>query len=191
MRPLLISEAYIKKYGTIEDNVDPKLISSTTIMVQDQQLQQILGTDLYNEICTQVIANTLSSLNRTLLVDYIQDFLACAIMAEGCMIFLYRFSNKGPVTSNSENDFPISQEQVSVIENKWYKRSDFYSRRLKEFLLAHLNDYPLFIDGNTALDKMRPRSKGVHTGWVIGPSRRHISNGRHRHNKFDRYDDEL
>ena len=51
LTPLFVSAETIKKYGIIEDNVDVKLINSTTLMVQDIQLQQILGSSLYKEIC--------------------------------------------------------------------------------------------------------------------------------------------
>ena len=75
IRPLFVSAATIKEYGVIEDNVDVKLINATTIMVQDIQLQQLLGTDLYNEISDQINNNTLTALNTTLLQDYIENFI--------------------------------------------------------------------------------------------------------------------
>ena len=59
LKPLFVSTATIKKYGVIENNVDDKLIAQTVIMVQDLQLQQILGSDLYNEIADQINASTL------------------------------------------------------------------------------------------------------------------------------------
>lgn len=172
MTPLLVSEARIKKYGVIEDNVDPKLINATTIMVQDIELQQILGTSLYKEICTQVNNSILTSLNRTLLDEYITDFLMNAVIAEGCITFLFRFSNKGPVTSNSDNDFPISTEQVKMIEAKWKGKADFYAKRLSLYLCEKQSDYPLYRNGNTEAQEINPKGKNYNIGINLNNPRR-------------------
>lgn len=167
---LLVSETAVKKYGIIDSNVDPKLIEATTIIVQDLQLQPILGTSLYNELLTQ--CPTFTSLNITLMDDYIVPFLLNAIIADGCTTFLYRFSNKGPVTSNSENDFPISTDQVNIIEQKWQGRAEFYSKRLSLYLCEKSTDYPLYASGNTELQQLQPDTNTYHTGWALNHNRR-------------------
>jgi hypothetical protein len=45
MTPLLIEAQRLKQFSTINGNLDNKLIEPTIIMVQDINLQQILGTD--------------------------------------------------------------------------------------------------------------------------------------------------
>lgn len=178
MRPLFITPAAIKKYGTIEDNVDEKLINATIIMIQDMQLQQILGTSLYDEICDQIDASTsgtsdaVSARNLTLLTDYIFDFLVNAVIAEGCMTFIYRYSNKSVITANSDNQFPISREQVQDIMAKWQNQADFYAKRLGDYLRQEATNYPLFFNGNPNSSDINPKVPKYNSGFYLGNRRK-------------------
>lgn len=172
LKPLFVSTATIKKYGVIENNVDDKLIAQTIIMVQDIQLQQILGSDLYNEIADQINASTLTSLNQTLLDDYIRDFIINATIADGAIIFNYRFSNKGVVTQNSDNQQPVSQRELELIEQKWGRMAEFYGKRLSGYLAENSNTYPLWMSGNNNLQDIQSRTLNYNSGFFLGTSRR-------------------
>lgn len=178
MTPLLVSASTIKTYGVLESNVDVKLINATTLMIQDIQLQQILGTDLYKEICDQINASTVntydavSAQNIILLDDYIMNFLCNANIAEGCLTYLYRFSNKGPVTQNSDNQFPISEAQVDRIMAKWQNQADFYAKRLADFLKQESATYTLYYNGNSDSSDIHPKTPKYNSGFFLGNQRR-------------------
>lgn len=172
LTPLFVSAETIKKYGIIEDNVDVKLINSTTLMVQDIQLQQILGSSLYKEICTQINASTISANNTILLDDFIRNYLLNSVIAEGCITFLYRFSNKAVVTSNSENQFPITETQVNKIEERWRNQAKFYAKRLSEYLCENATIYPLYQNGNTNQSDIKPKTPRYGTSIYLGNARR-------------------
>ena len=171
LTPLFISAATIKTYGVIEDNVDVKLINSTIIMVQDIQLQQLLGTDLYNEIAGQINASNLSALNTTLLDDYITNFLMNAVIAEGVITFNYRFSNKAVITANSDNQQPVSQFELELIRAKWQNQSDFYAKRLTKYLCQESTAYPLYM-ANSDISDIQSKSARYSTGINLGNRRR-------------------
>lgn len=178
MTPLFVTATTIKTYGIIEGNVDVKLINSTTIMVQDIQLQQILGTDLYNEICNQINNSTVntfdavSAANITLLNDYITNFLLNAVIAEGCITFMYRYTNKGVISANSDNQFPISREQVQDIQAKWQNQADFYAKRLSDYLDQESSTYPLYYNGNSDSSDINPKTPKYNSGFYLGNQRR-------------------
>ncbi len=178
MTPLLVTASTIKTYGVLENNVDVKLINSTTLMIQDIQLQQILGTDLYNQICDQINASTVntydavSAANITLLNDYITNFLMNAVIAEGCLTFLYRFSNKGIITANSDNQFPITEAQLDRIIAKWQNQADFYAKRLSDYLDQESATYPLYYNGNSDSSDINPKIPKYNTGFYLGNKRR-------------------
>jgi hypothetical protein len=180
LKPLFVSTATIKKYGVIENNVDYKLIAQTIIMVQDLQLQQILGSDLYNEIADQINASTLTGLNQTLLDDYIRDFIINATIADGAIIFNYRFSNKGIVTQNSDNQQPVSQRELELIEQKWGRMAEFYGKRLSGYLMEFNTSYPLWMSGNNNAQDIQSRELGYNTGIYLGRSRRKTTNNNER-----------
>lgn len=166
---LLISEATIKKYCVIENNVDPKLIEATIVMVQDIQLQQVIGTALYNKLLTD--CPTFTGVYSTLMDNYIIPFLMNAVIADGCTTFLYRFSNKGPVTSNSENDSPISEAQVNRIEAKWRAQADFYGKRLSLYLDQNYSSFPELAT-NDEMQQLSPKTKRYATGINLSNPRK-------------------
>lgn len=172
LKPLFVSSATIKKFGVLENNVDDKLISQTILMVQDIQLQQILGSDLYNEICTQINASTLSVANQTLLDEYIRDFIINATISEGAIVFNYRFSNKGVVTQNSENQQPVTQRELELIEQKWGRMAEFYAKRLSGYLTQNSASYPLWASGNTKAQDLASQYPTYSTGYYLGSTRR-------------------
>ena len=177
LTPLFISSATIKKYGVIEDNVDVKLIDSTIIMVQDIQLQQILGTDLYNEIAGQITNTTLTALNTTLLDDYIANFLMNAVIAEGCITFTYRFSNKAVMTASADNQQPVSRGELELIQAKWQSQADFYGKRLTNYLIQESTSYPLYLSNNDSSD-IQSRNKKYFSGFNLNRTRRNESKRR-------------
>lgn len=172
LKPLFVSASTIKKYGVLENNVDDKLISQTILMVQDIQLQQILGSDLYNEICTQINASSITAANLTLLNEYIRDFIINATIAEGAIVFNYRFSNKGVVTQNSENQNPVSQRELDLIEQKWGRMAEFYAKRLNGYLTENSFTYPLWASGNTKAQDVASQYPTYSTGFYLGNRRR-------------------
>jgi hypothetical protein len=172
LKPLFVSAATIKKYGVIENNVDDKLIGQTVLMIQDVQLQQILGSDLYNEIADQIDSNTVTALNLTLLVDYIRDFIINQTAADGTFIFNYRYSNKGVVTQNSESQQPVSQRELELLEQKYGRLADFYAKRLSKYLLEKATDYPLFMNGNSEYQDLQSGISTYNTGIYLGNARR-------------------
>ena len=62
-----ISETQLKDGSVIEENTDMKVLKPLILLAQDQRIQPIIGSGIYAELKTQIQANTLTSLNTTLL----------------------------------------------------------------------------------------------------------------------------
>ena len=67
----LISEANLRQFTDLNNNVDSKLLSSAIRESQDIEIQRILGTKLYNKILDDIQNNTLSGDYQTLVVDWV------------------------------------------------------------------------------------------------------------------------
>jgi len=178
--PLFISAKTIKTYGIIEGNVDDKLINSTIVMVQDMQLQQLLGTDLYKEISTQIDGATLTGLNTTLLDDYISPFMLNAVISEGIITFNYRIANKAVITANSDNQQPVNSQDLELIRAKWQSQADFYAKRLSKYLVQESTAYPLYLLNNDISD-IQSKSAKYKSGFYLGKTRR----GSQPHNRIN------
>ena len=84
-RALLIDHTFIRENTEIDENVDQKLINPTIFLVQKKYVEKTLGTNLYNDICAEIISDsTLSTVPDylTLVDEYIADMMLYWIMFE-------------------------------------------------------------------------------------------------------------
>lgn len=153
---LFISEQYLKDRSIISDNADMKTITPTIIYCQDLYIQNILGTDLYEDIKTEIIAGSVSSLNSTLLDNYILKPLMFYILCECTPALQFRYMNKGVMTKNSDNSNPVDLSTVQYLMSKWRNAAENYADILAKYLCENSNDYPLY-NANTETYKIKGR----------------------------------
>jgi hypothetical protein len=156
MTPLLIEAQRLKQFSTINSNVDNKLIEPTIIIVQDIYLQSILGTDLYDEICNQVDAANVSVLNKTLLDQFIENYLLNMVVSQGLVDWNYKFSNKNVAKLTADNTLNADLSELERIGQKYIGQAEFYAKRLSAYLCDNAASYPLYHNGNNESWKIRP-----------------------------------
>lgn len=166
---LFISANYIYNNSVINSNVDEKYIIPTIDLCQKMYLIPILGTALYDEIKGQIIADTLTSDNTTLLNDYIQDVLLYYVLFEGIAIFTYKIENKSVVKKNGETAQPIDSQEVQMLRDMYKDRAEFFAERCTKYLLenATTSRYASYLTGNDGIDDINPIKNNYTSGWVF------------------------
>ena len=160
-RALFISEKYIKENTPIDENVDMKKILPTIWMCQIQYIQNLLGTQLYNELVTEIEADTISANNLILLNDYLADCLTYWCMYELQIPLLFNFRNKSTATNNSNFSQPISTKELSRIENRFKDKAEFFSVRVSNYLCANTDIYPLYMTSVSSDDVIAKDGKAT------------------------------
>lgn len=148
MIPLLISIDRLKEFSVINENVDSKLIEPTIINVQELYLYDVLGKDLYNEIITQVNASSVTSLNQTLLNDYVEPYLINKVISEAVIDLNFKIRNKGIQTNSSDNGQPVGLTELSQLQGKYNNLAEGYKTKIENFLCENGTDYPLYLPIN-------------------------------------------
>jgi hypothetical protein len=143
---LFISEQFLKDNTVINDNVEFKQLRPVIMAAQDMQIQEAIGSALFAELKAQVIASTVTSLNNTLITDYIQPALLYWCLAEAPLVITYKLANKGMVTHNSENQSPASMNEVNYMAKQYRAKAEWYTNRITEYLLLNEQSYPLFME---------------------------------------------
>lgn len=142
---LLIGVRLIKAESIIESNVDDAVLSKVISNVQDIQLKPILGIDLFNTVCNEVIAKAannsyiIAEPTKTLLDEYIQPYLVNATVAEFIAINNYKISNKGIQKLNDNSSSAINSNEVEYLKNYY----DNYVSTYKSNLIKYLKDNKL------------------------------------------------
>src|SRR5690606_24065829 len=143
MKTLLISQATLQSKSIINDNVDWEMIKPVVEVVQDLYLQKLIGTDLFKKLQTDVdnLINSSTPIHanyKTLIDNYITDYLCWMIVAHSGDVIKYRYMNKGVMEKNSDNSSPISAEALEGITKKWLNYAEQYGQNLIKYIENNL-----------------------------------------------------
>jgi len=132
-----IKESYLKDYSVINDNVDFELLKPTIIKVQDIDLQQIIGTELYNDLKTKITADeTLTAYpnEKNLMNNYITKVLLWYIKMELLFDLKFRLLNKGVMVKSSDNSQPADTTDLQLLKNSYRDTAESYAELLTRYL---------------------------------------------------------
>lgn len=141
----LINEDYLKAYSPIPVNYNYDEIRPFVTVAERIWLVDILGNDLYDELLAEVEKNEITDENSTLLLK-IYPYLAIAVIYEALPFVAYHFSEVGITQGKSENSDPVTNAQLTNIQN--HLRTEL--EVLKKMLVDWLND------NHTCYPKYRP-----------------------------------
>ena len=170
MSVIFIGEKYIKDTSYIDENVDIKLLRNAILESQDMRIRTIIGTGLYDELGTQITANTKTALNTTLLNTYIAPALKYWVLHDASLMLTFKIMNKSIVKRNSENTETIQTPDLDRLMD-WFKtRAEFYSDRVTRYLIENETSYPLYMDAGSGVDTVHPKKNNYTQGLHLGGS---------------------
>ncbi len=136
---LLISEDYIKSNSTLNDNCFGKWLLPTIRESQEINLQNILGSNLFNKIMSLIENNTIRNVEnmgyKALLDEQIRPYLLYQVQANLIPYINFKLGNIGSVVSNDEHIQTLSQGNLELLQNNFQNKADFYARRLQQYIL--------------------------------------------------------
>jgi len=139
----LISEAKIREFTDMNNNVDSKLIVNAIRESQDIDLQRLLGTLLYDKILSDVQSNTLTGAYQSLVDDYIQNFLLYATYYYTLENIYMRPRNNGLLTpTGGDNSETVDRSMYNVKRQSVQNKREFYAEKLTDYLIENQNTYP-------------------------------------------------
>jgi hypothetical protein len=136
-----IDETYIKDNTPIQDNLDPKLLRMAIREAQEITVRDLIGSDLYNEIDSQ-LPSSLTALNTTLFEEYLKPVMKYAVLQEGVMPLVYKFMNKNIMKRDGENMTGITMEEMRSIEHRFAQKKDHFVQRTLKYLCTYPELYP-------------------------------------------------
>ena len=140
---LLISEAKVKAFTDINNNLDPSLIKSTIREAQIIHITRLLGTKLYDKIIDDVDAGTLTGNYKSLVDDYVQDALLYWSYYESLESIYLRPRNNGLLQPQGGDnalsvDMLIYDKKRRSVKNK----AEYFSERLVDYLCFNNSLFP-------------------------------------------------
>jgi len=166
MRALFTSIEEIKKNSIISGNVDPDKIIQFAYIAQDIQIQDYLGTALYDRLQEGVIDDNLTVDEQYLLDEHIAPMLIHLATAEYLPWAAYTVANGGVYKHQSEQSVVVDKTEVDFLTGKARKIADYYVKRFIDYMCYNFAKYPLYNQNiNEQLTPLKDSNKS--TGWVL------------------------
>lgn len=166
----LVSIATLKEKSIINTNVDDSLLSNAILESQDIELQQVLGTKLYNKLIYLVAHGLINTMGyeeyKTLLDNYCIKVVLSAATLRALPYIHFKVMNKGVQNQNSDNSLPTSLQELEFLMDKIRNDFEFYAQRLADYLLQHRMEYPEYIS-TTQLDELSPQYRQYRSNLVL------------------------
>ena len=165
MKALFITLQELKRKSIIDGNVDTDKLIQFVEVAQDTIIQNYLGTKLYNTLQTQVINDTVTTDNSTLINTYIKPMLIWYTQATYLPYAAYQISNGGIYKHNSENSSSVSESEITKLTKHATETADFYARRFMDYMDDNSNLYPDYTASQSG--GMYPFRDVNFTGWFL------------------------
>ena len=162
---LFISRTDLVKNSIIDANTDTDLFIQFIKIAQEIEVQNYLGTDLYNKISADIIAGTLSGDYLNLVNDYVQPMLIWWAQVNYIPYAAYQIKNGGVFKHTSENAESASRSEVDYLVQKARNTAEYYTRRFVEYMNFNSNLFPEY-NSNSDSD-VYPDNDSLFNGWVL------------------------
>ena len=162
---LFISRTDLVKNSIIDGNVDTDKFIQFIKIAQEIEVQNYLGTDLFNRISADIIAGTLSGDYLNLVNFYVQPMLIWWAQVNYIPYAAYQIKNGGVFKHTSENAESASRSEVDYLVQKARNTAEYYTRRFVEYMNFNSNLFPEY-NSNSDSD-ISPDNDSLFNGWVL------------------------
>lgn len=143
---LLISEATLKKYTLINDNVDGMYILPAIQSAQDVDLDTIIGTALNTKLQELVktgdIVSEEYSAYKLLLDDYITPYMCWQVMCTIQPAINWKMTNSGVIDNYDDRKNRLDYSNSKTLIDQYQKYANSYALKLKNYLCSNSSKYP-------------------------------------------------
>ena len=162
---LFINRTDLVKNSILDGNVDTDKFIQFIKVAQQIDIQNLLGTDLYNKISADIIAGNLSGNYLTLVNTYVQPTLIWFAQMNYIPFAAYQIKNGGVFKHSSETAQNVDKNEVDYLVSKAREYANYYSTRLVDYLSFHNDLFPEY-NSNTDED-ISPDTDTTFKGWVL------------------------
>ena len=164
----LISEDILKSETILNDNVGSEFIHPAIETSQDIYLQQLIGTELlerlYELVSEGTISNEENGKYKTLLDDYITNYLKFKVLSEITIPLAYKYRSSGVVQVMNDHTTNTTMRDATMVQNHYELRATFYAERMTKYLKN--NNFPEYGSTRDGSD-FQADPDAYKTNWVL------------------------
>jgi hypothetical protein len=141
------SESYLKSFTPLNNNIDVNDILPHLQLAEEIWTRELLGNDLFQDLKTKFIAQTLSAIEIEL-VNLLKPMIAYRCAFEAIPFLSTKMRNGGVVKLKGENFDAAPLSEVKYLRDELANRSEYYATRIAQFMCDNSNEFPLYAWSN-------------------------------------------
>ena len=162
---LFITTKDIAEFTALNGNVDVDKFTQFIKIAQDLDVQNYLGTDLFDKINNDIVAGTLTGNYQTLVSKYIKPMLIHFAMVQYLPWAAYTIANQGVFKHSSENSESVSKNEVDFLIDKELSIANHYAKRFTDYICFESALYPEYNTNSNG--DMFPNKKVNFSNWFL------------------------
>ena len=165
---LFINRTDLVRNSIIDGNVDTDKFIQFIKIAQQIDIQQIIGTKMYEGLTAAIVAGIDLQANarwKTILDDYIVNMLIWYAQSNYYPFSAYQLKNGGLYKHSAENSQSVDKNEVDYLVEKARTNAEWYSRRFIDYMNFNQAIYPEYT--NNVNDDIYPSHEATFNGWVI------------------------
>ena len=164
---LFINRTDLIRNSIMDGNVDTDKFIQFIKIAQEIDVQQIMGTKMYDGLSTAIPNIDLAANARwkTVLDDYIVPMLIWYAQSNYMPFAAYQIKNGGVFKHTSENAQSVDKNEIDFLVEKARTNAEWYSRRFIDFMSFNQTTYPEYTSNIN--DDIYPSNDATFNGWVL------------------------
>ncbi len=164
---LFINRTDLIRNSIMDGNVDTDKFIQFIKIAQEIDVQQIMGTKMYDGLTTAIPNIDLPANARwkTVLDDYIAPMLIWYAQSNYMPFAAYQIKNGGVFKHTSENSQSVDKNEIDFLVEKARTNAEWYSRRFIDFMSFNQTTYPEYTSNIN--DDIYPSNDATFNGWVL------------------------
>jgi hypothetical protein len=164
---LFINRTDLIRNSIMDGNISTDKFIQFIKIAQEIDVQQIMGTDLYNGL-SDAMPNIEDAGNerwKKILDDYIVPMLIWYAQSNYYPFAAYQVKQGGVFKHTSENSVSVDKNEVDFLVEKARTNAEWYSRRFIDFMCFNETTYPEYTSNTN--DDIYPSHDATFNGWVL------------------------
>jgi len=164
---LFINRTDLVRNSIMDGNISTDKFIQFVKIAQEIDVQQIMGTDLYNGLSAAMpnIEDAANARWKTILDDYIVPMLIWYAQSNYYPFAAYQVKQGGVFKHTSENSISVDKNEVDFLVEKARTNAEWYSRRFIDFMSFNQATYPEYTSNTN--DDIYPSYDSTFNGWVL------------------------
>jgi len=164
---LFINRTDLIRNSIMDGNISTDKFIQFVKIAQEIDVQQIMGTDLYNGLAAAIpnIDDPVNARWKTILDDYIVPMLIWYSQANYYPFAAYQVKQGGVFKHTSENSVSVDKNEIDFLVEKARTNAEWYSRRFIDFMSFNQATYPEYTSNTN--DDIYPSYDSTFNGWVL------------------------